>query len=1014
MVLLRRSHQLRRRTGCRRPLPQGASAEVVLERDRSGQRQGRFGAGHRPVGIAHHHRIHPHIPGLNVALRVAAGRGAADIHPVAPPLVSQRGSAGGGHAEGHAGAAGQRLPHGLCDDFRQSANDQFRFGAGLRTELIGHHHRVDARVSRGDAAARQRGLRGAREGRAVEKPLVTQGEGPGGGHGEGDVGAGQDRPALRLRGDRRRCVENRQRGVRAERGAEIIGDYDGVNPLLRRLHIRQRERAGRGARQIHAVLPPLVEKRRRAARTHAERRLIPGGDGLALRLGDDRRRRGHVKLRLRDDRFGFAGAGPAQHRRSQAALLVIIHLKGIGLAGHQFQGPAPFRRGLVHPLINQQLAVNPEPRAVIGLGVKSIGLAVAGLHLSGPAHGVGGVGDRGIGRAGAPIKVNGRIGSRQLRIGEIQVVKILALEPRARARGEGRRADHQLRRGAGDAAAGVAHDHVVKARLAELRVGNGVVPGGGARNVHPVAPPLVGEGGGAIGKDAERGAAAHTGRLHLRLLANGGARDGRRCGQVLDQDQVNDPPVAVVRLVRIHAQPGDVIRVPITVLPHGEIEIGPAILGRVIEGDGFGLGKLVLTGGGKENLHVVVGGRAALRENAHPEDIIDAAQHVQVGGADKVRIVPGLIGINNARPAAAIRPVHRGKRVEGSPALRVAIEPPAQAGLRHNVIDNPACGRIDIVHVQPQARNRLVEILRPGGIHVQVDPHPLVLGRVADHRRGFVGGEAVLGGGAEKHLHVVIGGCAALRIDAHVKRTVPPAGVAGVRAVVPGVVAGLVGVNNAGPAGGGPGQARHAVAGSPALRAAVKEIRRILDALDQRHVMRPVPIGARVGMGVAIRIDAQVRRSIRAPRPVRFFPVPHNMIPVLGKAKLVRKMPMQLRRGLVHLLGEPGRVAHKSLVLRAQGMLIPTRRVPGIIRLRHQLRNFAPRRIPGIIHQPVHCIVATDRNITTPQIGGAGQVVPLHAMHDGKLVAVAGGIPFGATSDHAIHRRAIIGGSQGG
>ncbi len=178
--------------------------------------------------------------------------------------------------------------------------------------------------------------------------------------------------------------------------------------------------------------------------------------------------------------------------------------------------------------------------------------------------------------------------------------------------------------------------------------------------------------------------------------------------------------------------------------------------------------------------------------------------------------------------------------------------------------------------------------------------------------------------------------------------------------------------------------------------------------------MRPVPIGTRVGMGVAIRIDAQVRRSIRAPRPVRFFPVPHNMIPVLGKAKLVRKMPMQQGRGLVHLLGEPGRVAHKSLVLRAQGMLIPTRRVPGIICLPHQLRNLAPRRIPGIIHQPVHRILATGRNIAAPQIGGAGQVISLHAMDDGKLVAVAGGVPFSAPGDHAIHRRTIIGSSQGG
>ena len=80
---------------------------------------------------------------------------------------------------------------------------------------------------------------------------------------------------------------------------------------------------------------------------------------------------------------------------------------------------------LLKPGVNDELAIHPQPDAIVGAGEKSIG---AGREAQGvrPAHGKVIIGDRWVGRARAPGKVDRRVGADQNRAaGQILVVKVL-------------------------------------------------------------------------------------------------------------------------------------------------------------------------------------------------------------------------------------------------------------------------------------------------------------------------------------------------------------------------------------------------------------------------------------------------------------------------------------------------------------------------------------------------------------------------------------------------------------
>src|SRR5262245_33402832 len=83
---------------------------------------------------------------------------------------------------------------------------------------------------------------------------------------------------------------------------------------------------------------------------------------------------------------------------------------------------------------------------------------------------------------------------------------------------------------------------------------------------------------------------------------------------------------------------------------------------------------------------------------------------------------------------------------------------------------------------------------------------------------------------------------------------------------------------------------------------------------------------------------------------------------------------------------------------------VPTTGVPGVIRFPHHLSDFAGSVIGGGVRFSVDEVMnaggdveaAAGIEVATIEIGNAAGVVAFHVVNDGKVMAVAGGVPFGA------------------
>ncbi|OQC23120.1 MAG: hypothetical protein BWX68_02927 [Verrucomicrobia bacterium ADurb.Bin063] len=122
VVLRRGTLQLRRRTARHRPPRQIARLKIILENNRPRQRQGGRQAGHAPVGIAHRHRIHPHIRHLYAAHRIAAVGRSRHRRPIQLPLVAERRTAPRAHTETRFAPDCHRLAHRLNQYLRRRIN----------------------------------------------------------------------------------------------------------------------------------------------------------------------------------------------------------------------------------------------------------------------------------------------------------------------------------------------------------------------------------------------------------------------------------------------------------------------------------------------------------------------------------------------------------------------------------------------------------------------------------------------------------------------------------------------------------------------------------------------------------------------------------------------------------------------------------------------------------------------------------------------------------------------------
>ena len=79
-------------------------------------------------------------------------------------------------------------------------------------------------------------------------------------------------------------------------------------------------------------------------------------------------------------------------------------------------------------MIHEQLAVDPEAQAVIGVGVEGIGLAEFGFDAARPARGKIAA-YRWIGRAEAPAEIELRIVANEFGLAEFLVVEVFGFEP---------------------------------------------------------------------------------------------------------------------------------------------------------------------------------------------------------------------------------------------------------------------------------------------------------------------------------------------------------------------------------------------------------------------------------------------------------------------------------------------------------------------------------------------------------------------------------------------------------
>src|SRR5437868_10300849 len=104
-------------------------------------------------------------------------------------------------------------------------------------------------------------------------------------------------------------------------------------------------------------------------------------------------------------------AGPEQLGLGGAGGVEVVHLDLVLLAGDEADRAAVLLHRVPGPVVNDGLAVDGQAYAVVGAGGEGVGLRVEGLHPARPAHGevVGGHG--GGGGVGAPVEVDGRVGT---------------------------------------------------------------------------------------------------------------------------------------------------------------------------------------------------------------------------------------------------------------------------------------------------------------------------------------------------------------------------------------------------------------------------------------------------------------------------------------------------------------------------------------------------------------------------------------------------------------------------
>jgi len=183
----------------------------------------------------------------------------------------------------------------------------------------------------------------------------------------------------------RRCVSAvaqraQQRSVRIKtHGADLVRGRVGIRA--------QRDAGGRG-----------VSRAKRGRSQHDVRR----------RIGE------RIQLRLRNRAGRSGGAAPLQLHGGVVGVLKIIQPHVVELLRIERDGGVVRRSvGARRPIVDEQLAVDPQPHAIVRDGRNGVSLAVLRLHASGPARGEIGLADDCARRGVAPIEIHHGVGAGQ-------------------------------------------------------------------------------------------------------------------------------------------------------------------------------------------------------------------------------------------------------------------------------------------------------------------------------------------------------------------------------------------------------------------------------------------------------------------------------------------------------------------------------------------------------------------------------------------------------------------------
>src|SRR6185295_9379638 len=123
---------------------------------------------------------------------------------------------------------------------------------------------------------------------------------------------------------------------------------------------------------------------------------------------------------------GRAGTLPREPDQRSASVLVILQLELVILPALQGDRAGVFRDAVVRPVVDEELAVDPEPHAVVGLRDEGDGFGGGGLGDARPTDRERVRTDAGHGASSGPVEVDGAVVALDLRPREVHIVEVLS------------------------------------------------------------------------------------------------------------------------------------------------------------------------------------------------------------------------------------------------------------------------------------------------------------------------------------------------------------------------------------------------------------------------------------------------------------------------------------------------------------------------------------------------------------------------------------------------------------